>query len=276
MELSLHTSTNWQIPHSEIDFGEELGRGSFGKVFRATWRKSEVAVKVLLSENVDLSDFLAEAEVLMKLRPHSNIVQLLGVCSEPFCIICEFMGGGTVRTLLVQKKVNVPLITRVEWLKGIAAGMLHLHEEKIIHRDLAARNILLSADLKTVKVSDFGMSRMVENTNSAFQTNSVIGPIKWMSPELLMNRSVSKMSDVWSYGVLIFEILEGRDPYEGIDVIKLLPQVCKGTITLNTFITPGLLEPKYIQLMDECMQMDPKNRITFKDIADRLEKIPVI
>jgi len=135
----------------------------------------------------------------------SNVVQLRGVSFSPegrFSIVYEFITGDNLYNLL--KKQDFTKTQLIEILTGTAAGMLHLHKERICHRDLAARNILI--DLKDLKpkISDFGLSRLQVSDSSV--TNSNVGPIKWMSPEALLEREYSLAGDVWSFGVVIFEV----------------------------------------------------------------------
>jgi serine/threonine protein kinase len=167
--------SRWEIDAAELQLGRELGRGAFGVVFKARWRQQDVAVKQIQYSNItplELESFKREAELMMDLRPHKNIVCLLGVCADPgvpLCIVTEYVEGGSLESLLrSQQQLNWPMILHI--CQGICAGMFHLHEEAILHRDLAARNILLepmtsarggTAQRWTPLITDFGLSKRV-------------------------------------------------------------------------------------------------------------------
>jgi predicted Ser/Thr protein kinase len=168
----------WNIPYSEIKLEYELGRGGFGIVYKGTWRNASVACKKILGDlqPKQLKEFFAEAELMSSLRPHENVIQLLGISMNPPCIITKFYENGSLLNLL--KKRELSLKENFKILKGIAAGMEHLHMEKIIHRDLAARNILLSSNMDAI-VSDFGFARILKNSESdASITTATIGPVR--------------------------------------------------------------------------------------------------
>jgi len=148
-------------------------------------------------------------------------------------------------------------------VKGIAAGMHHLHRENIVHRDLAARNILLD-ELGTAKISDFGMARVLDGEKGG-QTASNIGPIRWMSPESIRYKQYSTKSDVWSFGIVIFEIVARKEPHEDeslLDVgMKIRDNAATPEMPKNT---PVLLE----QLCRQCWKVDPEARPTFKEVLE--------
>lgn len=137
-----------------------------------------------------------------RLRPHPNVVLLMGVITThiPFCIICEYVDSGSLKALL-DSPVKLLIDTMMGLVKGVAQGLHHLHCENIVHRDLAARNILIASgpnETYIPKISDFGLSRIVSDTNTAGKTQSEVGPLKIMAPESLMNQEYSPKSDVWA------------------------------------------------------------------------------
>mmetsp|Transcript_19817 Transcript_19817/g.27674 ORF Transcript_19817/g.27674 Transcript_19817/m.27674 type:complete len:892 (-) Transcript_19817:24-2699(-) len=265
-------SRAWVIDYKELEMQKELGFGSFGVVFKALWRKSEVAVKKLKATDFNekkLSDFLTEADLLMKLRPHTNVVQFQGVCLQPLCLIYEYLPMGNLYQFVRANEMD--LVFQAKILRGIAAGMLHLHSEKIIHRDLAARNILLSGDL-IPKVSDFGMSRLIETESSGMQTQTTTGPLKWMAPESLTHRVYSNKTDVWSYGVLIYEIFLKQDPYPHLDPVQSATQLILGQVSLLTDF-PSNIHPQVLFLVTACLQVDPQKRPEFDQICEMLDSL---
>ncbi|KAL6060152.1 Tyrosine-protein kinase jak2 [Balamuthia mandrillaris] len=226
----LELGFSWEIPFEELEFKNEIGRGAFGVVWKGIWRDSDVAIKRLQESN--WKEFAVELEIMQKLRPHTNVLQLLGVAYQdntPFCIT-ELMPKGNLWHFLQTKegKEFVQTTTNlVQMAKEIAAGMNHLHSEGIVHRDLAARNLLLT-ETNEIKVSDFGLSRLIVNVESA---QEVIGPLKWMAPECFIESKYSEKSDVWSYGITLWEIITfGKEPYSKMNGIQV------ASINLNNTI----------------------------------------
>jgi Janus kinase 2 len=156
---------------------------------------------------------------------------------------------------------------------GVARGMAHLAGEGIVHRDLAARNILLS-DGFDPKISDFGMSRMVGGEQGQGQTASDVGPIKWMPPESIATKSYSEKSDVWSYGVLLYEATTGLLPFGNDDLLQVAVEVRDSSRTVLTGAPTEILQkiPEYImEIMKDCFQKDATLRPSFRDIVALLE-----
>jgi len=222
---------NHQIGIVEMQLDEEIGRGAYGVVFSGFCRGSKVAIKQLDvkggTESPDyqsqLDEFQAEAEFMITLPPHPNVVRLVGVTPPPnFWIVIEYLDKGSLYGLLHGNKTIDPT-TQLNICKGIASGMAHLHKHKVIHRDLAARNILLDATF-TAKISDFGLSRFAEADEN--KTKSDVGPIKWMSPESIKDKVYSDKSDVWSFGVTLWEVLTRKNPYPQMDLITVATKVC--------------------------------------------------
>ncbi|PRP78601.1 putative receptor protein kinase [Planoprotostelium fungivorum] len=200
------------IPFSELEGQVMIGSGAYGVVYRASWRSNTVAVKQVRSEHINtdqMQSFLDEATLVQSMRPHPNVVLFMGYTfpPDPLSIVTEFCEGGCLLDYLGTHKNDVTQEKKDSIILGIAKGVLHLHQEKIIHRDLAARNILLSKHLEA-KVSDFGMSRQVQTKDTASTTASTIGPVKWMAPE-----AISKREYTFSFGVVVWEILTCEEPW---------------------------------------------------------------
>jgi len=194
---------NTIINENELKNMKQIGRGAFGVVYRAQWRSCDVAVKQLINQDMmeqeHIEAFVREVQLLESLRPHPNLVLFLGIIQPPnLSLVTEFCEGGDLLTYI--RKMNPELSFRKIWLSDIASAMLHLHNENIIHRDLAARNILLTGALRA-KVTDFGFSRQIESSDTQSKTSSDVGPLKWMAPEALVNRTYSNKSDVYSFSI---------------------------------------------------------------------------
>lgn len=186
---------------------------------------------------------------------------------QPLAIIQEYCPAGSLNTYLASHP-NTELITLARWLKGIATGMLHLHAERIIHRDLATRNILLSETLEP-KVSDFGMSRKGDTEDDLIsqKTTSNVGPLKWMAPESISERVYSKKSDVWSYGVVIWEVFARSTPWPNLTPLQAAMMV----VQEHKHLEPTQNIPPFFQdMMLQCFERDPKNRPEFNDIVNEL------
>jgi len=262
-----------EIDFAELEFESEIGRGSYGIVFKGRWRGGSVAIKQLLLQAMtpkEIDDFKSEAVVMSALRPHVNVVQFLGITSTPqLCIITEFLENGSLyQFIFSDAKIDTTILTNI--LKGISGGMLHLHKEGIVHRDLAARNILLGSGFQ-VKISDFGLSRVVDTASGSQsnRTKSDTGPLKWMAPEAIRNREYSQMSDVWSFGVTMYEIVARCEPYPELDPIQTALQVSNGNIKLEMpYYTPFVIA----EIFNGCLCTDPNQRPKFGFICNRFQQ----
>ncbi|PRP74686.1 hypothetical protein PROFUN_03608 [Planoprotostelium fungivorum] len=254
-----------------LDFDElkdlnSIGNGSFGVVYRATWRQLTVAVKQILSEQVtseQLKDFLSEVVILQGLRSHPNLVSYIGLTfpPQPLSLVTEFCHGGSLDTYL--SKNETPMEVLKSMMKGIALGMNHLHSEGIIHRDLAARNILLTQHLEP-KVADFGFSRKTSEGKGVTQNST--GPVRWMAPEAITSREYSTKSDVFSYGVLLWEMVSGgRLPYEDMTPIEAAIAIVNDGARPNI---PSHVEEDLVQLISLCWADQPNWRPEFERILE--------
>ncbi|XP_019712761.1 tyrosine-protein kinase CSK-like isoform X3 [Hippocampus comes] len=256
-------SGGWVMNRNELKLLKIIGRGEFGEVLLAEYKKTQVAVKCL-KNNTTAQAFIAEASVMMKLS-HNNLVKLLGVISEAngnLLIITEYMRKGTLVDYLRSRGRTV--LTRVSLLNfamHVCEAMVYLETNHFVHRDLAARNVLLSEDL-VAKVSDFGLTKKV---SSLEDTNKL--PVKWTSPEALKEKKFSTKSDVWSFGVLLWEIYSfGRMPYPKMQSKFVVPQLESGYRMPSP---DGCPESLYITMKD-CWHLNPESRPTFKLLKERL------
>jgi predicted Ser/Thr protein kinase len=266
--LSQVLPSNMIINFKDLTFGTELGSGDFGKVYEGEWHKSKVAIKVNTSG--DLESFYNEAELMLNLRPHPNVVQTLGYCqeSDKLVVVVEFCDGGSLDKKLFDENDFVSPIDQFNLIWNIAKGVYHLHENKIIHRDLAARNILLSHGVP--KISDFGLSRKVEQVQKHSQTKATLGPIRWMAPESLRSPIYDEKTDVWSFGIVCWEIVCRQEPHLNEDPLSIGGKIRDECFTP---LIPDDCNPKIKQLMKDCWNPNPEDRPDIKSICDRLEKI---
>eukprot|EP00027_Filamoeba_sp_ATCC50430_P009694 CAMPEP_0168557866 /NCGR_PEP_ID=MMETSP0413-20121227/9660_1 /TAXON_ID=136452 /ORGANISM="Filamoeba nolandi, Strain NC-AS-23-1" /LENGTH=705 /DNA_ID=CAMNT_0008588939 /DNA_START=117 /DNA_END=2234 /DNA_ORIENTATION=+ len=261
--------SKFDIDYRELTDWQQIGKGSFGVVFKCKWRETVVAVKQLndaLDEKA-LNDFRGEAAILTALKPHPNVVLFMGITSppQPVTIVTEYCAKGSLFSYLHgNEKISMDMQYKI--LLGIARGMLHLHSENIIHRDLAARNILLTEHME-VKVSDFGMSRQKEAGVAESKTKSDVGPLKWMAPEAIRRKLYSVKSDVWSFGVVMWELLARQEPYPDLDPVEAAMSVVHEGLRLEA---PQGTPPGLDNIMKQCWSTDPESRPSFKEICNLL------
>jgi len=193
------------------------------------WKKYLVALKFCQNRG-KMDEFMREANLMITLPPHPNVVQMYGVSidgTQPI-IVMEYCGGGSLDKLLFDTEEHISDEQKIRWLHEIALGMCHLHKHNIIHRDLAARNILLSQQnlgKAQPKIADFGMSRVLEQTASKANTLNKMGPIRWMAPESLAKQVYSKKSDMWMFAILIYEIIARREPHTDKDTKEAVARI---------------------------------------------------
>jgi len=262
-------SHKYDLKYTELVFDAQIGKGSFGIVYRGHWRGVEVAIKELISlSQEEKESFIAEAKLMTDLKPHANVVTLYGIVSSPkHLIVTEFVPRGSLLTILEDKAVIIsqPILKKI--VTGIAAGMLHLHEEHVLHRDLAARNVLIGENWN-VKLCDFGMSRKVESSE-AHQTENVSGPLKWMSPESLTSGISSSKSDCWSFGITLLEIVTRQKPYPDLTAFNAARLVSERKLSPAEKIpanTPQIL----CDVMMKCWKFEPSERPDFPEMLDML------
>lgn len=257
-----------EIQRSELTFVRNIGTGCFGEVFYGYYRETtEVAIKTLKQGTMSPQAFLEEAVIMRKCR-HSNLVPLYGVCSqeEPLLIITEFMRNGSLLEYLRNNPEgkNLKLPDLMDMASQIAYGMAYLEQVKLIHRDLAARNILVGEN-RIVKVADFGLARVIEDSEYTARQGAKF-PIKWTAPEAAMYGKFSIKSDVWSYGILLYELVtHGQVPYVGMQNKEVIEQVQQGYRLPKP--TKCDCPDEVYGIMRDCWHQDPDKRPTFEYLA---------
>ncbi|XP_034425210.1 tyrosine-protein kinase Tec isoform X1 [Hippoglossus hippoglossus] len=262
----------WEIDPGELTFMKELGSGQFGLVRLGKWRaQHKVAIKAIREGAMLEEDFIEEAKVMMKLS-HPKLVQLYGVCSQqsPIYIVSEFMEQGCLLNVLRQRQGSFSLASLLSICLDVSEGMEHLEANGFLHRDLAARNCLVN-DALVVKVSDFGMARYVLD-NQYTSSSGAKFPVKWSPPEVFNFCRYSSMSDVWSFGVLMWEVFtEGRMPFERHQNHEVVTLVTRG----HRLYRPKMATPTIYDIMQLCWHERAEQRPLFSQlcrmISDALE-----
>lgn len=267
-DLSYSTKDQWEIPRYTIRLMSKLGQGQFGEVWEGLWNNTTpVAVKTLRPGTMSPSAFLAEAQIMKKLR-HPKLVQLYAVCTqeEPIYIVTELMACGSLLDYLKGPGRALQLPQLIDMGAQIAAGMAYLEINNYIHRDLATRNILVG-DKNIVKIADFGLSRLIDEGEYTARAGAKF-PIKWTAPEAALYNKFTIKSDVWSFGVLLTELVTyGRIPYPGMSNAEVLAQVERGYRMPCPINCPSQL----YQIMQDCWKHNPDDRPTFETLQWKLE-----
>ena len=266
--LSKEANEAWEIDRKSIRFVKKLGAGQFGEVWMGIWNgTTEVAVKTLKPGTMGAEEFLEEAALMKKLR-HQKLIQLYAVCTkeEPIYIITELMKHGSLLEYLIGDGRSLKLPQLIDMGAQVVAGMAYLEDKNYIHRDLAARNILVGENL-ICKVAVFGLARVIDEDIYEAHTGAKF-PIKWTAPEAAMYSRVTIKSDVWSFGILLYELITyGQLPFLGM----IDSEVLKALETGYRMPCPmGCLELLY-KLMTECWRSDPESRPTFETLQWRME-----
>uniref|UniRef100_A0A8C2L969 Fibroblast growth factor receptor n=1 Tax=Cyprinus carpio TaxID=7962 RepID=A0A8C2L969_CYPCA len=296
-ELELPSDPKWEFPRTKLTLGKPLGEGCFGQVVMAEAigidkekpnKPLTVAVKMLKDDGTDkdLSDLVSEMEMMKMIGKHKNIINLLGACTQngPLYVLVEYASKGNLREYLRARrppgmdysfdtcKIPNETLTFKELVScayQVARGMEYLASKKCIHRDLAARNVLVTED-NVMKIADFGLARDVHNIDYYKKTTNGRLPVKWMAPEALFDRVYTHQSDVWSYGVLLWEIFTlGGSPYPGIPVEELFKLLKEG----HRMDKPANCTHELYMIMRECWHAVPSQRPTFRQLVEDHDRV---
>uniref|UniRef100_A0A671PTS5 Tyrosine-protein kinase n=1 Tax=Sinocyclocheilus anshuiensis TaxID=1608454 RepID=A0A671PTS5_9TELE len=253
------SSDKWEIHPDELTLSEKLGSGQFGLVWKGSWNDLQVAVKTLREGFMSEEEFKEEAQVMMKLS-HNKLVQLYGVVTKrsPIYLVFEFMENGCLTDFLRARKGSFSQEVLLGMCLDVSEGMAYLESSNFIHRDLAARNCLVSED-NVVKISDFGMTRFVLDDQYTSSFGSKF-PVRWSSPEVIKFGKYSSKSDVWSFGVFMWEVYsEGRVPYDSRSNAEVVETLNAGLRLLR----PRLCPQSVYELMQWSWKEKPEDRPSF-------------
>ncbi|XP_035998278.1 protein-tyrosine kinase 6b [Fundulus heteroclitus] len=263
-----HLLDGWVLPKHEFTIGDQLGAGCFSQVFRGTWKNHiNVAIKILKNDSMNNKEFQGEVEVLKRLH-HRHLISLFAVCTDspPYYIITELMAkGNLLKFLRGPEGQNQDIASLIDMATQVADGMSYLEEQKSIHRDLAARNVLVGEDY-ICKVADFGLARIIKEPFYISEDKKI--PYKWSAPEAISHGRFSNKSDIWSFGVLLYEIMTyGGIPYPAFNNQEVYEKVTKGYRMEAPAKCPSFL----YKIMLKCWQEDPEDRPDFKAVKVLLE-----
>ncbi|XP_045188886.1 fibroblast growth factor receptor 2-like isoform X2 [Mercenaria mercenaria] len=303
-EYELPLDSKWEFPRDRLTLGKELGSGAFGVVrsgeavgINNRQGSTTVAVKMLKQDATDreMTDLMVEMEMMKIVRGHKNIINLLGCCTQsgPLYVITEFAPNGNLRDFLRSRRpctdyekpssFNItmdyekPLIQEkpltekdlISFAYQIARGMEYLASRLCIHRDLAARNILVAEDY-VLKIADFGLTRNLSEVDYYKKSGDGRLPVKWMAPEALFDRRYTTKSDVWAYGVLLWEIFTlGGNPYPSVPVEDLFDLLRNG----HRMEKPPYASTEMYQIMLNCWNQSPGLRPMFTNLVQDIDRI---
>ncbi|XP_065858179.1 uncharacterized protein [Euphorbia lathyris] len=261
-----NTVVDCEIQWDDLQLGEEIGQGSYAVVHRGIWNGSDVAVKLYFGNEYKeetLKDYKKELDIMKRLR-HPNVLLFMGAVYSPerLAIVTEFMPRGSLFKTLHKNNQALDIRRRLKMALDVARGMNYLHHRNppIVHRDLKSSNLLVDRNW-TVKVGDFGLSRW---KNATFlSTKSGRGTPQWMAPEVLRNEPSNEKSDVFSFGVILWELMTVSVPWTNLNSLQVVGVV--GFMNRRLEL-PEALDPKIASVIRDCWQSDPGQRPSFEDI----------
>ncbi|KAL0677232.1 hypothetical protein Bca4012_005213 [Brassica carinata] len=272
IEIPTDGTDEWDIDLKQLKIEKKVASGSYGDLHKGTYCSQEVAIKFLRPERVNtemLREFSQEVYIMRKVR-HKNVVQFLGACtrSPTLCIVTEFMSRGSIYDFLHKQKCAFKLQTLLKVALDVAKGMCYLHQNNIIHRDLKTANLLMDEN-GLVKVADFGVARVqIESGVMTAET----GTYRWMAPEVIEHKPYSHKADVFSYAIVLWELLTGDIPYAFLTPLQAAVGVVQKGLRPKI---PKKTHPKVKGLLERCWQQDPKERPDFEEIIEMLQQIMI-
>ncbi|KAI3955234.1 hypothetical protein MKW98_020867 [Papaver atlanticum] len=262
----------WEIPWEDIQTGERIGLGSYGEVYHADWNGTEVAVKKFLDQDLcgdALEQFRCEVRIMLRLR-HPNVVLFMGAVTRPpnLSILTEFLPRGSLYRLLHRPNIHLDEKRRLRMALDVAKGMNYLHTSHptIVHRDLKSPNLLVDKNW-VVKVADFGLSRLKHHTY--LSSKSTAGTPEWMAPEVLRNEPSNEKCDVYSFGVILWELTTLRMPWSGMNPMQVVGAVGFQNRRLEI---PKVVDPAVAKIICDCWQNDPNLRPSFAQLMVLLKR----
>ncbi|KAK4489132.1 hypothetical protein RD792_004926 [Penstemon davidsonii] len=264
----------WSADMSLLYIGNKFASGRHSRIYRGVYKQRDVAIKLISQpqEDGELASFLekqftSEVALLFRLR-HPNIITFVAACKKPpvFCIITEYYPGGSLRKYLHQQEpYSLPLNLVLKLALDIARGMQYLHAQGILHRDLKSENLLLDEDM-CVKVADFGISCLETQCGSA---KGFTGTYRWMAPEMIKEKHHTKKVDVYSFGIVFWEIFTSLTPFDDMTPEQAAFAVCQKNARPPL---PSSCPKAFNRLIHRCWSSSPEKRPHFDEIVDKLEK----
>ncbi|XP_061361259.1 serine/threonine-protein kinase STY46-like [Gastrolobium bilobum] len=257
----------WKIDARCLRYEKKIASGSFSDLYKGTFCNQDVAIKVLKGENLNENiqkEFAQEVYILSKIQ-HKNVVKFVGACTNPpnFYLVTEYLSGGSMYHFLRMQKTVLALPSLLNIAIDVSEGMKYLHENDIIHRDLKAANLLIDEN-GVVKIADFGVSRV--HDQSGIMTAET-GTYRWMAPEVIEHKPYDYKADVFSFAIVLWELLTGKLPYERLSPLQAAVGVVQKGLRPKI---PKHTHPKLVELLHRCWHQDPSFRPNFSEILEFL------
>ncbi|XP_043703645.1 serine/threonine/tyrosine-protein kinase HT1-like [Telopea speciosissima] len=272
-EIKGEDEEDWSADLSQLFIESKFASGRHSRIYRGIYRQRDVAIKLISQPEEDKKlavllekQFTSEVALLLRLR-HPNIISFVAACKRPpvFCIITEYLAGGSLRKYLHQQEPNsIPLDLVLKFALDIAHGMHYLHSQGILHRDLKSENLLLGEDM-CVKVADFGISCLESQCLSG---KGFISTYRWMAPEMIKEKHHTRKVDVYSFGIVLWELLTALIPFEG-----MTPEQAAFAVSQKNARPPlpSKCPVAFSHLISRCWASNPDKRPHFAEIVSVLE-----
>ncbi|XP_061356339.1 serine/threonine-protein kinase STY46-like [Gastrolobium bilobum] len=269
VNMPISGNFDWEIDASCLRFEKQIASGSVSDLYKGTYCNQDVAIKVLKDSNLNEDiqrEFSQEVYILSKIQ-HQNVIKFIGACTKPnLYLVTEYMSGGSMYDFLHIQKVVLTLPSLLKVAIDVSEGMNYLHQNNIIHRDLKAANLLID-DSGVVKVADFGVARLQDQ--SGIMTAET-GTYRWMAPEVIEHKPYNHKADVFSFGIILWELLTGKLPYEHLSPLQAAIGVVQKDLRPEV---PRDTHPKIVELLHQCWHQDPSLRPDFSEILMFLQHI---
>lgn len=273
-EQAIGDGEEWMIDMSQLLIGTKFASGTYSRLYHGIYKQRPVAVKVMRQPDEDDAvatslekQFTAEVKLLFRLR-HPNIIDFVAACKKlpVFCIITEYLPGGSLRTYLhKQEPHSIPLKLVLKMALDIARGMKYLHSQGIMHRDLKSENLLLGDDM-CVKVADFGVSCLESQCDT---TRGFMGTYRWMAPEMIKEKPYTRKVDVYSFGIVLWELLTALIPFQDMTPVQAAFAVSHKNARPPL---PTACPAAFVHLIKRCWATNPDKRPDFDHIVSLLEQ----
>ncbi|XP_076959447.1 serine/threonine/tyrosine-protein kinase HT1-like [Bidens hawaiensis] len=273
-EVAKEDQEEWTADLSQLFIGNKFASGAHSRIYRGIYKQRAVAVKMVRipthkeeTRAMLEQQFKSEVALLSRLY-HPNIVQFIAACKKPpvYCIITEYMSQGTLRMYLNKKEpYSLSTETVLRLALDISRGMEYLHSQGVVHRDLKSNNLLLNDEMR-VKVADFGTSCLETQTQ---ESKGNMGTYRWMAPEMVKEKPYTRKVDVYSFGIVLWELTTSLLPFQGMTPVQAAFAVAEKN---ERPPVPASCQPALAHLIKQCWAAEPSKRPDFTEIVQALEK----